>query len=148
MERQVDFLLPVGYLDDKGDLHRAGKIRLATAMDEIEIHNDDKVYLARYHDILLLSKVITKLGDLPIVDIHVIEDLYEVDFRYLQTLYKEINGYLEKDIQTICPKCNTVNTVNLSRVYENLDFYFRKDQEEEAETEADEQFDSDDIGNL
>lgn len=132
-KREIDFTLPVGYIDGEGNIHKKGKMREATALDEIEIYNDDEVqFNHRYYDVHILARVITKLGDISPVDKSIIQDLFEVDFRYLQTLYKELNGELEKEAETICPECSNVNKINLSRVYENLDFYFKKDKNQES----------------
>ena len=78
----------------------------------------------RYHDILLLSRVINTIEDVGPVDPELIEGLFEVDFRYLQSLYMERNGQLQYQIESNCPKCESCNSVNLADVYSNLDFYF------------------------
>jgi hypothetical protein len=128
MSGEFDFLLPVGYLDDDGTLHRTGTMRLATALDEIEIHSDERMLSSeRYHDILLFSRVITKIGDYSPVTAEIVEGLFEVDFRYLQSLYMEKNGQLQHRIESVCPKCQSRNTVDLAKVYSNLEFYFSKD---------------------
>jgi len=126
---EFQFILPVGYLGEDGKLHRTGRMRLATALDEIEIHADERMLSSeRYHDILLFSRVITEIGDLSPVTPELIEGLFEVDFRYLQSLYMEKNGQLQYEIESTCPKCRSRNTVNLADVYSNLEFYFAKDE--------------------
>jgi hypothetical protein len=131
-KREIEFILPVGYVDGEGVIHKKGKMREATALDEIEIYNEDEVqFNHRYYDVFMLARVITKLGNISPVDKSIIQDMFEVDFRYLQTLYKELNGELEREAETICPECNSINKINLSRVYENLDFYFKKDKNQE-----------------
>ena len=130
--REIDFILPVGYIDDKGNIHKKGKMREATALDEIEIYNNDEVqFNQRFYDLFMLARVIIKLGDISPIDRFIIQNLFEVDFRYLQTLFKELNGELEKEAETVCPECNSLNKINLSKVYENLDFYFKKDKNQE-----------------
>ncbi|MBN1423918.1 phage tail assembly protein [Candidatus Fermentibacteria bacterium] len=103
-------------------------MRLATALDEIEIHSDERMLSSeRYHDILLFSRVISAIGDLSPVTAELIEGLFEVDFRYLQSLYMERNGQLPYEIESTCPQCQGRNRVNLAEVYSNLEFYFAKD---------------------
>jgi hypothetical protein len=131
-KREINFTLPVGYIDKDGKIHKKGKMREATALDEIEISNDEEVqYNQRNYDLFMLARVITVLGDISPIDRFVIQNLFEVDFRYLQTLFKELNGELEKEAETICPECNSINKINLSKVYENIDFYFKKDKNQE-----------------
>lgn len=125
--RTISFILPVGYEDENGRIHREGTMRPATALDEIEIHGDERNSFHRhYHDILLLARVITSLGDVPQITVEVIEELYEVDFRYLQTFYQSINGDLKSELITNCPKCKSVNKVNIGDVFKNIDFYTKK----------------------
>jgi len=129
IKKEIDFILPIGYLDEKNVLHKEGKMREATALDEIEINNDEKIrFNERYHDIILLSRVVTKLGELASIDTGIIENMFEVDFRYLQTLYKELNGESENGMRAECPSCGALNKINLSKVYENLDIYFKKEE--------------------
>lgn len=127
---EMDFVLPIGYQDENGELHREGTMRLATALDEIEVHNDEKSFSSeRFHDVLLMARIIPKIGTISAVSVAIIQNLYEVDFRYLQTLYKEINGQLENEIKVKCPKCNHIDKIHLSEVYKKLDFYFKKSEE-------------------
>ncbi len=129
MSAEFDFLLPVGYMAGDGTLSRTGRMRLATALDEIEIHSDERMLSSeRFHDILLFSRVITKIGDITPVTTEIVEELFEVDFRYLQSLYMEKNGQLAAQIESVCPKCHGRNPVNLATVYSNLEFYFSKDE--------------------
>src|SRR5204862_8083114 len=61
---QFAFRLPRGYVDENGAVHRDGIMRLATARDEILPLQDYRVQSNRaYLVIVLLSRVITKLGD-------------------------------------------------------------------------------------
>jgi hypothetical protein len=125
---EFDFILPVGYMASDGTLQRTGTMRLATALDEIEIHSDERMLSSEhYHDILLFARVITRIGDSSPVTTEIVEGLFEVDFRYLQGLYMEKNGQLQYKIESVCPKCHSPNSVNLAKVYSNLEFYFAKD---------------------
>jgi len=92
-QTEVEFTLPKGYLDDMGVLHRRGVMRLATAADEILPLRDPRVQANQaYVAIIVLARVITKLGDVPTVDTRVIENLYASDLDYLQRLYERLNG--------------------------------------------------------
>ena len=62
---EFEFTLPKGYVDDQGNLHRKGVMRLATAKDEIIPLQDFRVKNNRaYLVIILLARVISKLGEL------------------------------------------------------------------------------------
>lgn len=98
-QTEVEFTLPKGYLDATGVLHRHGVMRLATAADEILPLRDARVQQNQaYLAIIVLTRVITKLGDVPTIDTRVIEGLYASDLDYLQRLYERINGSDETGI--------------------------------------------------
>ena len=104
---QFSFRLPRGYVDDNGTLHRDGVMRLATARDEILPLQDYRVQANRaYLVIVLLSRVITKLGDLTLISVDMIENLFSTDLAYLQEFYRKINeeGGAPKH-HVACPKC-------------------------------------------
>lgn len=104
---EFPFTLPKGYIDSDGKLHRSGVMRLATAKDEIVPLQDYRVQNNRaYLVIVLLSRVITKLGELPMVDTEIIENLFSTDLAYLQEFYRKINeeGGAPKH-HVACPKC-------------------------------------------
>lgn len=108
-QTEVEFTLPRGYMDDSGMLHQEGVMRLATAADEILPLKDPRVQSnPAYLTIILLSRVITKLGGLPDVNPRIIEGLFAADVSYLQTLYQKVNangnGHAPKKIA--CPHCN------------------------------------------
>ncbi len=106
-ETQVKFELPKGYIDKKGEVHKTGIMRLANAADEIVPLNDPRVKLnAGYLSILLLERVIVKLGTLEKVDHFVIENLFTADMAYLQDLYQRINAVESPTIDVMCPKCS------------------------------------------
>ncbi|GLQ89384.1 hypothetical protein [Dyella flagellata] len=89
---EFDFTLPIGYRDGDGNLHRHGVMRQATAGDEIIPLKDYRVQAnPAYLSIIVLSRVVTKLGSLEMVTTKVIEDLFSADFAYLQDLYNKIN---------------------------------------------------------
>lgn len=107
MQTEFDFVLPKGYVDSNGDLHREGIMRLATAADEILPLRDPKVQQnASYLTIVLLSRVITRLGSLPVINTCVIEGLFTQDLAYLQDLYRRINNSVGEPAYTVCcPHC-------------------------------------------
>jgi hypothetical protein len=92
-QTEVEFELPKGYLDDGATLHRRGTMRLATAADEILPLRDPRVQQNEaYLAVIVLARVITRLGSLADVHTGVVEGLYASDFAYLQRLYERLNG--------------------------------------------------------
>jgi hypothetical protein len=95
---EVEFELPKGYVDDAGTLHRQGVMRLATAADEILPLRDPRVQQNEaYLAVIVLARVIVRLGHLPEVHTGVIEGLFASDLAYLQKLYEELNSAEESD---------------------------------------------------
>jgi len=99
LQTEFDFVLPRGYVDSNGTLHRKGRMRLATALDEIAPLRDPRVRSNQaYLVIILLARVITKLGTLEIIDTGTIENLFSADLAFLQDFYRKINEVsLEED---------------------------------------------------
>ena len=107
METEFEFELPKGYVDKNGDVHKRGVMRLATAADEILPMRDPRVQQnAGYLTIILLSRVITRLGTLSTINTHVIEGLFTMDLAYLQDLYQRINMSEMPTYKVVCPHCN------------------------------------------
>ena len=105
-ETEFEFTLPRGFVDRSGTVHRQGVMRLANAGDEILPLRDPRVQQnPGYLTIILLARVITKLGTLPTVDTNVVERLYTMDLAYLQDLYQRINTMEMPVYKTICPHC-------------------------------------------
>ena len=103
---EFEFMLPRGYVDQNGDVHKEGTMRLATAADEIAPMRDTRVQQnPSYLTIILLSRVVTKLGTLNSVNTKVIEGLFTVDMAYLQDLYQRINLSETPGYEVVCPKC-------------------------------------------
>jgi hypothetical protein len=101
-----NFTLPMGYLDGDGTLHREGVMRLATAADELEPLKDARVQRnPAYLTVILLSRVVTRLGTLEMVTPKTIEGLFAADLAHLQDLYNELNGGGESQMVT-CPSCD------------------------------------------
>jgi hypothetical protein len=93
-------------VDSEGSLHREGVMRLATAADEILPLRDSRVQNNQaYLIIILLSRVISRLGLLDSVNPKVIEGLYAADLAYLQEFYNRINGNGSAAVKITCPKC-------------------------------------------
>ena len=92
-QTEFPFLLPTGYLDSEGILHREGMMRRATAADEIIPLRDSRVQgNPAYLIIILLSRVITSLGEVAMITPQVIEGLFVEDLNYLQAFYRTINS--------------------------------------------------------
>jgi hypothetical protein len=107
LQTEYEFTLPRGYVDGEGTLHRNGVMRLATAMDEIAPMRDMRVKQNQaYLTVVLLSRVVTKLGTLPEVHTGVIEKMFSADFAYLQDFYRRINEAENVTIPAQCPACN------------------------------------------
>lgn len=106
LQTEHDFTLPMGYVDEAGTLHRDGKMRLATAADEILPMKDPRVQNnPAYLTVILLSRVVTSLGSLKMVNPKIIEGLFAGDFAYLQEMYTRINQNGSNVIRAVCPKC-------------------------------------------
>jgi hypothetical protein len=89
---EFPFVLKLGYADDNGDLHKEGAMRLATAADEILPQRDaPEQQNPSYLMVILLSRVVTRLGTLPMVTPKVIESLFAADFAQLVEMYNRIN---------------------------------------------------------
>lgn len=103
---EFEFSLPKGYMDARGLMHREGVMRLANAKDEIAPLSDPRVRENKaYLVILILSRVITRLGDVEDVTPEVVENLFSADLSYLQDFYRRINGNGEASIPATCPTC-------------------------------------------
>ena len=92
-QTEIDFELPKGYVDETGTLHRRGTMRLATAADEILPLRDPRVQQNEaYLAVIVLARVVTRLGSLADIHTGVIENLYASDLAYLQRLYEKLNA--------------------------------------------------------
>jgi hypothetical protein len=115
-----EFELPTGYLDAGGVLHRKGSMRLATAADEILPMRDPRVQnLPAYLIIILLSRVIVRLGTLSEVNPGVIEGLFSQDLAYLQDMYNRINGLAPRRVRVRCPRCSEETDMEVPRLGES-----------------------------
>ncbi len=117
IQTEHEFTLPVGYQDDYGALHRDGVMRMATAADEILPLRDSRVQANEaYLIIILLSRVITRLGSVTHINPKVIENLYAADLAFLQEFYNQVNRTGTTGVQAACPRCDHEFTVELSSV--------------------------------
>ncbi|MDX2241499.1 MAG: phage tail assembly protein [Leptolyngbyaceae cyanobacterium bins.302] len=104
--REFDFTLPKGLIDEQGNVHRQGVMRLATAKDEICVQADRRVQSSSAYGVLvMLSRVIERLGDLPEVTPEHLENLFTLDIAYLREFYNRINQHGAAQLQVQCPKC-------------------------------------------
>lgn len=103
---EVEFTLPCGFQDEDGSLHREGVMRRATAADEIWPLRDPRVQKnPAYLVVILLSRVVTRLGGLSQVNPKIIENLYATDLAYLQNLYNDLNQLQPAVVAATCPQC-------------------------------------------
>ena len=106
LQTEFPFTLPRGYLDAEGNLHREGVMRLATAFDEIAPMKDPRVQSnPGYLVIILLSRVVTRLGSLEHLNPKVIEGLFAGDLAFLQDLYRRVNEHGHNRVSVSCPHC-------------------------------------------
>jgi hypothetical protein len=107
LQTEFEFTLPRGYVDKEGNVHKKGMMRLATAMDEIAPLRDPRVAANQaYLAVILLARVITRLGSLPDINTGIIEKMFSADFAYLQEFYRQINEGGSEKIPVTCPSCN------------------------------------------
>ena len=105
LKTEYEFILPRGYVDKDGTLHREGVMRLANAKDEIVPLNDLRVQRNRaYLIIVLLSRVIKRLGSLNDINTGVIENMFASDLRFLEEMYNRINED-DATVRVNCPEC-------------------------------------------
>ena len=106
LQTEIDFTLPMGYRDGDGNLHREGRMRLATAFDEIAPLKDPRVQSnPAYLIVILLSRVITRLGSLDMINPKVVEGLDAAVLADLQALYRRVNETGHARLRAQCPHC-------------------------------------------
>lgn len=111
---EFDFTLPRGLIDSQNRVHRQGKMRLATAKDEILVQQERKVQeTPAYGALVMLSRVITRLGSFNTVSTDVLEGLLLHDIAYLREFFNRINQQGDAHIPAQCPHCNTQFSVEL-----------------------------------
>jgi hypothetical protein len=108
LQTEREFVLPCGYVDEQGTLHREGVMRMATAADEILPLREASVQKnPAYLTVILLSRVVTRLGELKLITPATVEKLFAVDVAHLQDLYNELNGDDQSGLLAVtCPSCD------------------------------------------
>jgi hypothetical protein len=115
MRTEFAFELPRGYVDDAGVLHRSGTMRLATARDELVPLRDDRVREnPAYLTVVLLARVVTRIGDVTDVHVGVVENLWASDLAFLQDMYRRINSEGHTRASVACPGCGHRFDVDLA----------------------------------
>lgn len=115
MQTVFDFTLPRGYVDGNGEVHKNGRMRLATAVDEISATRDPRVLSnPSYLTIVVLSKVVTELEGIPIISPNIIERLFTADLAFLQDMYQRINNVEPPVMKVVCPHCGEEMDVPLN----------------------------------
>jgi hypothetical protein len=110
-----EFELPRGYVDSSGVSHRRGTMRLATARDELVPLADDRVRdNPAYLTVVLLARVVERIGTVEDVHAGVIENLFASDLAFLQDLYRRVNQEGHARAAVTCPSCNEEFTVDLT----------------------------------
>src|SRR3954447_10556396 len=117
LQTEYEFTLPRGFVDVDGELHRSGLRRLATGADEISPLRDERVKRnPAYLLVILLSRVVTRLGTLEDINPKVIEGLFASDLAFLQDLYNEVNANGDGTIEAVCPECRHAFPVEVERL--------------------------------
>jgi hypothetical protein len=115
LETAFRFVLPRGFVDSAGTVHREGVMRLATARDELVSQRDDRVREnADYLSVVLISRVVTELGGLDDIHAGVIENLFASDLAFLQDLYRRINLDGHTHARVACPNCGSEFAVDFA----------------------------------
>ena len=117
MQTEIAFTLPRGYVDARGTVHREGRMRLATARDEIEPLREVEVRQNQaYLTVLLLARTVTSIGDVTDITPQLIEDLFAADFDPLQRLYERLNSDGDAVGVVSCPACAHRFEVDMTEV--------------------------------
>ena len=108
LQTEYEFTLPKGFVDSEGTVHKQGVMRLATAMDEITPLRDARVKgNEAYMSVMILARVITKLGEMTSINTGVIERMFTADLAYLQDFYRRVNEDGASLGRVACPSCST-----------------------------------------
>ena len=115
MTTLFDFELPKGFVDSKGVVHKRGKMRLATAGDEIAATRDPRVLSnPSYLTVVVLAAVITELEGLDAVVPSIVERLFTADLAFLQDMYQRINSVEPPAMRAVCPDCGRIFEVPIN----------------------------------
>ncbi|MFI8002866.1 hypothetical protein [Streptomyces sp. NPDC086010] len=114
LRTEFAFELPRGYVDDMGTVHREGVMRLATARDELIPLKDMRVQEnPAYLSVVLLGRVITRLGTVAYIHDGVVENMFASDLAFLQDFYRQINAEGHTRAGVSCPHCEQPFEVEL-----------------------------------
>ena len=117
LRTEYPFTLPRGYVDEHGTVHRNGIMRLATARDEIEpLRSVEVRQNEAYLSVLLLARMVTRIGEFTEITPELVEGLYAADFDHLQRLYERINSDGEAVGVVSCPVCAEHFEVDLTEI--------------------------------
>ena len=106
MTTVYEFELPKGYVDSNGEVHKRGKMRVATAGDEISATRDPRVLShPSYLTIVVLSKVIVELEGMETIVPNIVERFFTADLAFLQDMYQRINDVEPPTMTAVCPDC-------------------------------------------
>jgi hypothetical protein len=106
LQTEFEFVLPKGFVDGQGIVHREGRMRLATALDEITPLRDPRVRANEaYLVVILLSQVITRLGPYNRVTPGMVEKFFSADVTFLQDFYRQLNDVDSRITDAVCPNC-------------------------------------------
>lgn len=115
LRTEFPFVLPRGYVDDAGTVHRDGVMRLATARDELVPLRDDRVREnPAYLTVVLLARVVMRIGEITDVHAGVMENLFATDLAFLQDMYRRINSEGHTRADVACPECGHRFTIDLA----------------------------------
>jgi hypothetical protein len=115
LRTEFAFELPRGYVDEAGTLHKSGTMRLATARDELIPLRDDRVREnPAFLTVVLLGRVVTRLGSVTDVHAGIIENLFASDVAFLQDLYRRVNSEGHTRAGVTCPECQHRFTIDLA----------------------------------
>ena len=115
METEYEFTLPKGYIDANGDVHKNGRMRLATAGDEMRAQRDPRVLAnPSYLTIVLLSEVITQIEGVQTIVPNIMERMFTADLAFLQDMYQRINDIEPPTMHFVCPDCGKEHEIPLN----------------------------------
>jgi hypothetical protein len=115
LRTEFDFELPRGYVDEDGQVHQSGTMRLATARDELLPLYDARVQEnPAFTTVVLLGRVITRLGTLQSVTPKIVENMFASDVAFLQDFYRRINAEGHTRAAVTCPSCSHRFTIDLA----------------------------------
>jgi hypothetical protein len=115
MRTEFDFVLPRGFVDAEGTVHREGTMRLATARDELLPLYDARVQEnPAFTTVVLLARVVTRLGSVSPITSTVVENMFASDVAFLQDLYRRVNQEGHTRAAVTCPSCEHAFTVDIA----------------------------------